>query len=90
MHDASHELHRLSEDLLPTTLKIAGARADHCTNPLPSKFGPRENLRTGADDPFRPIEYDQWTPPGPGNRECGFHGGHPRDARVIPKSRDFH
>jgi error-prone DNA polymerase len=29
-------------------------------------------------------------PPGPGNRDCGFHGGHPRDARIIPKSRDFH
>jgi error-prone DNA polymerase len=29
-------------------------------------------------------------PPAPGNRDCGFHGGHPRDARIIPKSRDFH
>jgi len=76
----------LSEDLLPTTI----ARADHCNNPLPSKWGPRENLREGKDDPFRPIEYDQWTPPGANNRECGFHQGHPRDVRVIPKSRDFH
>ncbi|VWX51563.1 error-prone DNA polymerase [Novosphingobium sp. 9U] len=86
MTDATHELHRLSEDLLPTTV----ARADHCNNPLPSKWGPRDDLRTGKDDPFKPIEYDQWTPPGPGNRECGFHQGHPRDVRVIPKSRDFH
>jgi len=86
MTDATHELHRLSEDLLPTTI----ARADHCNNPLPSKWGPRENLREGKDDPFRPIEYDQWTPPGANNRECGFHQGHPRDVRVIPKSRDFH
>jgi error-prone DNA polymerase len=86
MTDATHELHRLSEDLLPTTI----ARADHCNNPLPSKWGPRENLREGKNDPFRPIEYDQWTPPGAGNRECGFHQGHPRDVRVIPKSRDFH
>jgi error-prone DNA polymerase len=86
MTDATHELHRLSEDLLPTTI----ARADHCNNPLPSKWGPRDNLREGKDDPFRPIEYDQWTPPGPGNRDCGFHQGHPRDVRVIPKSRDFH
>ena len=29
-------------------------------------------------------------PPGPENRDCGFHGGHPRDVRIIPKSRDFH
>jgi error-prone DNA polymerase len=86
MTDATHELHRLSEDLLPTTI----ARADHCNNPLPSKWGPRDDLREGKDDPFKPIEYDQWTPPGPGNRECGFHQGHPRDVRVIPKSRDFH
>ena len=86
MTDATHELHRLSEDLLPATI----ARADHCNNPLPSRWGPKDNLREGKDDPFRPIEYDQWTPPGPGNRECGFHQGHPRDVRVIPKSRDFH
>jgi error-prone DNA polymerase len=86
MTDATHELHRLSEDLLPATI----ARADHCNNPLPSGWGPKDNLREGKDDPFRPIEYDQWTPPGPGNRECGFHQGHPRDVRVIPKSRDFH
>jgi error-prone DNA polymerase len=86
MTDATHELHRLSEDLLPTTI----ARADHCNNPLPSKWGPRDNPREGKDDPFRPIEYDQWTPPGAGNRDCGFPQGHPRDVRVIPKSRDFH
>ena len=29
-------------------------------------------------------------PPGPGNRDCGWRGGHPRDVRIIPKSRDFH
>jgi error-prone DNA polymerase len=33
---------------------------------------------------------NSFEPPGPGNRDCGFHGGHPRDARIIPKSRDFH
>jgi error-prone DNA polymerase len=85
MTDATHELHRLSEDLLPATV----ARADHVNSPLPSRWGPSQ-MREGKDDPFRPIEYDQWTPPGPGNRECGFVRGHPRDVRVIPKSRDFH
>lgn len=29
-------------------------------------------------------------PPGPESRDCGFHGGHPRNVRIIPKSRDFH
>ncbi|WP_156839445.1 error-prone DNA polymerase [Novosphingobium aquimarinum] len=89
MTDATQELHRLSEDLLPAHL----ARADHVNSPLPSgKRNPRDNLREGAEDPFAPVE--PWQPPGPGNRECGFHQGHPRDVRVIPrvlpKSRDFH
>ncbi len=30
-----------------------------------------------------------WQPPGPEQRQT-FHHGHPRDVRVIPKSRDFH
>jgi error-prone DNA polymerase len=93
MTDATHELHRLSEDLLPATI----ARADHVNSPLPSgKRNPRDNLHEGAEDPantaFAPVEPRQ--PPGPGSRECGFHQGHPRDVRVIPrvlpKSRDFH
>jgi error-prone DNA polymerase len=50
-------------------------------------------LREGAEDPcvygpFQPI--DPWTPPEPGNRESGYHQGHPRDVRIIPRSRDFH
>ncbi|MGX7895405.1 error-prone DNA polymerase [Tsuneonella sp. HG222] len=90
MTDATHDLHRLSDDLIKTPI----ARADHCNNPLPAKFGPKDNLREGPDDPFVPVE--PWEPPGPGNRECGFHQGHPRDARIVPKllplppSRDFH
>ncbi len=83
MADATHELHRLSDDLIKTPV----ARADHCNNPLPQKFGPR-------DDPHKAVE--PWEPPGSGNRECGFHQGHPRDVRILPKllplppSRDFH
>ena len=73
--DATHALLALSDDLLTTTI----ARADHCTNPLPSRFAPMP---------------EPWQPPAPGNRECGFQHGHPRDVRVIPKilppSRDFH
>ena len=53
--DATHQLHRLSDDLL----KPAIAHGDHA-GPLP-----------------------------PGMPEH-FRQGHPRDVRVIPKSRDFH
>ncbi len=77
MHDASQDLRRLSEDLLPTTI----ARADHCNNPLPGKFGPKDDLRSGKDDPFAPRDVEWTSPP---------VGSHPRDVRVIPKSRDFH
>jgi error-prone DNA polymerase len=68
--DATHHLHRLSEDLF----KPAIAYGDHA-GPLPE----------GS-----PRNPEPWQPPPPGNRECGFVQGHPRDARIIPKSRDFH
>ena len=96
MSDASHELYRLSDDMLNAPV----ARADHVNSPLPSsasgKLNPRDNLREGADDPYKPVE--PWEEPPAGNRECGFHGpqsgGHPRNARIIPRilpaSRDFH
>ncbi|QWC58046.1 DNA polymerase III subunit alpha [Erythrobacter sp. 3-20A1M] len=92
MTDATHQLSKLSDDLLQAPL----ARADHVKNPLPgNKVNPRDNLREGADDPYtgaQPVE--PWQEPPPGNRDCGYHGpqggGHPRNVRVIPKSRDFH
>jgi len=83
--DASHELSRLSPDLLPLSL----ARADHVSSPLPSRadLAAREegDARSGEIVPVEP-----WQPPPPGNRDCGFRQGHPRDLRVIPRSRDFH
>ncbi|MGN6498277.1 MAG: error-prone DNA polymerase [Tsuneonella sp.] len=94
--DATHELHHLSDDLIPVTI----ARADHCNNPLPSRWGPGGVLLPDEpEDEVRPAPAP-WQPPGPGNRDCGFHGptagGHPRDVRIVPKllplppSRDFH
>jgi error-prone DNA polymerase len=93
--DATHDLHRLSEDLMPVTI----ARADHCNNPLPSRWGPGGVLQQDMGDKAQ-AEPEPWQPPGPGNRDCGFHGpvagGHPRDARIVsklmplPPSRDFH
>ena len=81
--DATAALHALSDDLLPTTI----ARADHCNNPLPSKFA-----SPAIGPPIAPVE--PFEPPPPGNRDCGFQQGHPRDVRIIPRvlppSRDFH
>ena len=68
MTDATHELHRLSDDLVNTPI----ARADHVNNPLPAKFGPRDNLRDGADDQNNRAAdeaVEPWQPPPPGNRE---------------------
>jgi len=84
MTDATQELHKLSDEML----KAPVARADHVTSPLPDKFNPRDDLREGADDPYQPVE--PWQEPSPHSKECGWHGGHPRDVRIIPKSRDFH
>jgi error-prone DNA polymerase len=84
--DATHDLHRLSDDLMPTTI----ARADHCNNPLPSRWGPHGVLQKDDAEPGKASASD-WTPPPPGNRDCGYASrGHPRDVRIIPPSRDFH
>ena len=94
MTDASHELYRLSDDLLDSPV----ARADHVSSPLPGRpIAPGADEGSGqgrkaAPKPYAPVE--PWQEPPPGNRECGWHDpqspGHPRDVRIIPKSRDFH
>nr|WP_328598078.1 error-prone DNA polymerase [Croceibacterium salegens] len=57
-------------------LKPSIAPADHATN------GPPGSEASRAARP--------WQPPGPEERDCGFVPRHPRDVRIIPKSRDFH
>ncbi len=90
--DATSALHRLSDDLMPVTI----ARADHCNNPLPSRWGPHGVLLSEVGNDDAPVKAEPWQPPGPDNRDCGFKGGHPRDVRIVPKllplppSRDFH
>ncbi|QZH74880.1 MAG: error-prone DNA polymerase [Erythrobacter sp.] len=79
MTDATAELHRLSDDLLSAPL----ARADHVNSPLPSgKINPSNGLHDGEEhEAIRPRDLiDQL----PNTR------GHPRNVRIIPKSRDFH
>jgi error-prone DNA polymerase len=92
MTDATHQLARLSEDMLHAPL----ARADHVNNPLPEKHKLHRDLRAEAETGYNPVEAWQ-----EGAAEGRFRPrdlidqlppsrGHPRDARIIPKSRDFH
>ncbi|MBH1944260.1 error-prone DNA polymerase [Erythrobacter sp. YJ-T3-07] len=83
MTDATHMLSHLSDDALRYEL----ARADHVNSPLPSgKINPRDNLRDeGTENAIRPpIRPRDLIDELPGT------GGHPRNVRIIPKSRDFH
>ena len=90
MTDATQDLHRLSDDLLNAPV----ARADHVNSPLPGKFNPRDDLRSGADDPansaIRPRDLVDQLP----NADAPATRSHPRNVRIIPriipKSRDFH
>ncbi len=93
MTDATEQLYTLSDTLLSAPI----ARADHCNNPLPGQFGlriPAAGSGQADDSSGHADPVETWQPPGPGNRECGFHDpdtrGHPRNVRIIPPSRDFH
>lgn len=67
--DATQSLHALSDDMLNSPV----ARADHVTNPLPSKLIAREHVDALPEQLEAPPRH-----------------GHPRNVRIIPKSRDFH
>ncbi|MEE4338601.1 helix-hairpin-helix domain-containing protein, partial [Erythrobacter sp.] len=76
MTDATHELYRLSDDMLNAPV----ARADHVNAPLTGRKHPASRADTESEA-IRPRDLiDQL----PNTR------GHPRNARIIPKSRDFH
>ena len=68
--------------------------AAHLADGTPSLHALSDDLLTPAisyGDHGGPLPPgSSFEPPGPENRDCGFHGGHPRDVRIIPKSRDFH
>ncbi|KLI63779.1 error-prone DNA polymerase [Aurantiacibacter marinus] len=76
MTDATQELHRLSDDLLNAPV----ARADHVNSPLPSGKG-RQKSVPHEDTAIRPRDLIDELP--------ATHS-HPRNVRIIPKSRDFH
>ncbi len=91
MTDATQQLHRLSDDLLNAPV----ARADHVNSPLSGRLNPRDDLRSGTDDPanpaIRPRDLIDQLPNADAPPAQGANPrGHPRNARIIPKSRDFH
>ncbi|VVT14750.1 error-prone DNA polymerase [Erythrobacter sp. EC-HK427] len=79
MTDATHQLHALSDDLLNAPL----ARADHVTSPLPQG----RNLTSLTSEERRDRKAIR---PRDLVDDLGHAARHPRDVRIIPKSRDFH
>ncbi|MEM6266741.1 MAG: error-prone DNA polymerase, partial [Pseudomonadota bacterium] len=85
MTDATDQLYRLSDDMLNAPI----ARADHVNSPLTSHKMPasRATIALGEaivdedPEPIRPREIID---------ELPNVTGHPRNHRIIPKSRDFH
>ena len=82
--DATERLHALSDDMLTIEL----ARADHVNSPLPHKADAQSPALQGETASYHPLE--PWEEPGPESRDPGFRHSHPRNVRIIPKSRDFH
>lgn len=96
MSDATDSLYALSDDMLNAPV----ARADHVNSPLPSQVGgkkapnPRDNL-SEEDQPIRPRDLIDELPDASGAPRRGRSRApnlrvHPRNARILPKSRDFH
>jgi len=73
--DATDQLLALADDILDASL----ARADHVNAPLHGRKTPAEKEAVGPRDMIDQL---------PSPRE--HQGGHPRNHRIIPKSRDFH
>ncbi len=86
MTDASDQLYALSDDMLNAPV----ARADHVSAPLNGRagYGVRDALAghgagaaLGERQPVKPRDLID---------ELPSAAGHPRNHRIIPKSRDFH
>jgi len=100
MTDATDSLYALSDDMLNAPV----ARADHVNSPLPSQVGgkkapsPKDNLSDNLseeDQPIRPRDLIDELPDASGAPKRGRSRApnlrvHPRNARILPKSRDFH
>ncbi|QFT77746.1 error-prone DNA polymerase [Erythrobacter sp. THAF29] len=97
MTDATERLYALSDDMLNAPV----ARADHVNSPLPSQVGgkkamnPRDDLQADEAEAIRPRDLIDQLPEANGAPQRGVRGApntrvHPRNVRILPKSRDFH
>ncbi|GMN01611.1 error-prone DNA polymerase [Erythrobacter sp. MTPC3] len=97
MTDATEQLYSLSDDMLNAPV----ARADHVNSPLPSQVGgkrvmnPRDDLIPGDTETIRPRDLIDQLPDASGAPKRSLRSvpgapAHPRNLRILPKSRDFH
>ena len=82
MEDASGALYQLSDDMLSSPV----ARADHINSPLPGHWtkGGRAKAVPMIEQGSGPAAEQPASEPLPNTR------GHPRNVRILPRSRDFH
>ena len=92
--DRTDDLSLLSEDYQREALDGLLARADHGRSPLPSKGQSLEKRlkKLPKDDPLRHVlaRPDEVRKPIPDLVQQPNLRRHPRNVRIIPKSRDFH
>ncbi|MEM1105913.1 MAG: error-prone DNA polymerase [Pseudomonadota bacterium] len=91
--DRTGDISLLGEDTGGNTFVHALARADHVRSPLPAtgQSLAKRVAKLPPDDPLRHVlaNADEVRRPDPGSYNKP-RGSHPRNVRIIPKSRDFH
>ena len=76
-------VHVIATSLTDATASLHALSDDLLSHPIARA----DHVNNPLPSRFQAPDFE---PLGPGNRDCGWRGGHPRDARIIPKSRDFH
>ncbi len=76
-------IHVIAQHLTDATVNLHALSDDLLNSPVARA----DHVNNPLPSRFQAPDFE---PPGPANRDCGWHGGHPRDARIIPPSRDFH
>ncbi|PKB25180.1 DnaE-like error-prone DNA polymerase [Novosphingobium kunmingense] len=76
-------IHVIAQHLTDATTRLHALSDDLLSAPVARA----DHVNNPLPSRFQAPDFEK---PGPGNRDCGWHGGHPRDTRIIPPSRDFH